>query len=118
MVIERKYYSINEVSKMTGLSISKLRYAERIIPGFNIHKIRSRRYYTKKNLEHLNKAYGFDISTPQFLNKCDQLTQIAALTTTPKSISGTDIDHSSILGRIDKLVIKLSALFSNVVNSK
>lgn len=58
MRTERRYYSINEISILTGLSLNKLRYAERVIPNFNIHKIRNRRYYTSKNLDQLIKFYN------------------------------------------------------------
>lgn len=117
MTIERKYYSINEVSKMTGLSLSKLRYAERLIPGLNIHKIRSRRYYTKKNLEQLKKVYGFDISYPQ-----DPKPNLFADIDTPSisvkapNVTKARMDHGNILGRIDTLSTKLSGLSSGIVN--
>lgn len=49
--MDKKYYSISEASLITGLSIHKLRYVENSIPRFSVHKIRNRRYYSKKNLE-------------------------------------------------------------------
>lgn len=114
-MIERKYYSINEVSKMTGLSVSKLRYAERIIPGFNVHKIRSRRYYTKKNLDQICKSYGIELKNLEPLRKDSAPSLSANVNSTLPASSNADqanADHSRMLGKIDSLVAKLSGLSS------
>ena len=54
----KKYRSIAEVSNITSLTISKLRYIEKSDPVFKVIKIRDRRYYTQENIEYLKEHYA------------------------------------------------------------
>ncbi|MFK8040545.1 MAG: MerR family transcriptional regulator [Rickettsiaceae bacterium] len=55
MIWNKKYYSINEVVKLLKIEAYQLRYIETVEPNFIVHKIKSRRYYSKKNIEFLRK---------------------------------------------------------------
>lgn len=51
--MKKMYFSIAEVSGITGLSQNQLRYLEKFLPRFKVHKIRNRRYYSQKNITYL-----------------------------------------------------------------
>jgi DNA-binding transcriptional MerR regulator len=51
----KKYYSISEVSKIFDIHAHQLRYLEKAVPNFEVHRIRGRRYYTRDNIEMMMK---------------------------------------------------------------
>ena len=53
MIAEKKYFSIAEVSEITGLSTHKLRYVEKSDLNLSIIKMRGRRYYKKDTINYL-----------------------------------------------------------------
>jgi hypothetical protein len=57
MIAEKKYFSIAEVSEITGLSTHKLRYVEKSDRNLSIIKMRGRRYYTKDTINYLKQSY-------------------------------------------------------------
>ncbi len=57
-MLNKKYFSIAEVVKMTNLPAHKLRYIEKTDPKINISQIRGRRYYSSKDIEHINNIYS------------------------------------------------------------
>ncbi len=76
----KKYYSIAEVAKKTGLSAHRLRYIEKSNPIISIVKIRDRRYYTIEAIAYIKKIYSksnihsVSISTdPNMLEKIENL---------------------------------------------
>lgn len=58
MLEAKKYFSIVEVSKFTGLLPHRLRYLEKIDPKIKITYLRGRRYYTKENIDYIQKLYA------------------------------------------------------------
>jgi hypothetical protein len=61
MIVEKKYFSITEVSNLTGLSAHKLRYIEKSNQDFSIIKMRGRRYYTKESISYLKQNYSMNL---------------------------------------------------------
>lgn len=57
MQVDKKYYSITEASKKTGLSAHKLRYIEKSNPIISTVKIRDRRYYTSETIAYIKRVY-------------------------------------------------------------
>jgi DNA-binding transcriptional MerR regulator len=55
--MNKKYYTINEVSNLVNVSQASLRYFEKISPKFKICKIRGRRYYTEQDIQNLNAHF-------------------------------------------------------------
>lgn len=55
MSARKKYFSISEISRLTGLSPAKLRYIEKSNQSFKVLKIRDRRYYTQENLRYITE---------------------------------------------------------------
>lgn len=58
MQVDKKYYSIAEVAKKTGLSTHRLRYIEKSNPIISIVKIRDRRYYTSETIAYIKRIYA------------------------------------------------------------
>ena len=56
----KKYFSISEVSQITGIPIHKLRYLEKSKTGIDITQIRGRRYYTSANIESVKRLFNRD----------------------------------------------------------
>lgn len=88
--MSKKYFSIHEVSELTGLPAHRLRYAEKAIPKLQIHQIRSRRYYTSKDIAKIKDYYGLD--------------DIAAISRVAEPL------HPNILSKIDNLLKKFGAM--------
>ncbi|PCJ27130.1 MAG: hypothetical protein COA94_04225 [Rickettsiales bacterium] len=57
-MLNKKYFSIAEVTNLTGISQHKLRYIEKIDSNISVIKLRGRRYYTKKNIEHIQAQHS------------------------------------------------------------
>lgn len=91
----KKYYSITEVCRETGVPAHKLRYIEKSVPDIQVFKIRGRRYYTQADIYNIKMKFGVQNSPLEF-NKI----VIAK-------------DNNEILSKIDDLLskfIKLSIL--------
>lgn len=82
MRARKKYFSISEVSKLTGLSPVKLRYIEKSNHLFKVLKIRDRRYYTNENLRYITEVYqirtkniqqGLDRKNNNMIEKIDNI---------------------------------------------
>lgn len=52
----KKYYSINEVSKILNITHNQLRYLEKILSDITVYKIRNRKYYTANDIKNF-KSY-------------------------------------------------------------
>jgi DNA-binding transcriptional MerR regulator len=76
MLEAKKYFSIMEVSKITGLLQHRLRYIEKTDPNLDVNKIRGRRYYTKENIDYINNIYStttiFNFNL-EYIKRIDQL---------------------------------------------
>ena len=57
-MLTKKYFTIAEVSEISGLPTHKLRYIEKSDSNIEIVKIRGRRYYTKNNIAYIRKTYS------------------------------------------------------------
>jgi len=57
-MFKKKYYTITEVSKQTGLSPSRLRHLEQKNTLLKTVKIRDRRYYTNVTLSYILDNYA------------------------------------------------------------
>lgn len=87
--MNKKYFSIHEASEITGLPAHRLRYAEKAIPGLKIHQIRSRRYYTHKDIAQIKDYYNLSIE---------------------KIIPAAKLAKAVTVERIDRLIAKFEAL--------
>jgi DNA-binding transcriptional MerR regulator len=83
--MNKKYFSINEVSNITGFSHSQLRYLEKTNPDIKIHQINSRRYYTQENINLIQKNHAkllpfeqYIMDTQDHQQKIEQLDQLIA----------------------------------------
>ncbi len=56
----KKYFSISEVSQITGIPLHKLRYLEKSKTDIDIVQIRGRRYYTSTNIESIKHLFNRD----------------------------------------------------------
>ena len=56
----KKYFSISEVSEITGIPLHKLRYLEKSKTDIDIVQIRGRRYYTSANIESVKRLFNRD----------------------------------------------------------
>ncbi|MDP4708832.1 MAG: MerR family transcriptional regulator [Rickettsiaceae bacterium] len=89
-MLTKKYFSIAETSKLSGLPTHKLRYIEKSDPNIEVIQIRGRRYYTKANIDYINHIYS--TSLPNTPSK-------ATINRNPK-----------IIAKIDQLLTKFSKL--------
>ena len=89
-MLTKKYFSIAEVSKMSCLPTHRLRYIEKSYPNIEVIQIRGRRYYTKENIDYINRIYATILPSA-----------------TPKATIKTD---PKIISRIDTLLTKFSKL--------
>ena len=60
MMLVKKYFSMAEVTHMSGLPAHKLRYIEKADPNIEIIQIRGRRYYTKNNIDYIKATYSIE----------------------------------------------------------
>lgn len=70
---DKKYYSINETTKILNIQAHQLRYLEKTIHNFTVNKVMGRRHYTKSDIELLKsriktKANSF---SPNFKTSLD-----------------------------------------------
>ncbi|RTK92672.1 MAG: MerR family transcriptional regulator [Rickettsiales bacterium] len=75
MQVDKKYYSITEASKKTGLSTHRLRYIEKSNPIISIVKIRDRRYYTSETIAYIKKIYATPNINPSLTNNTPHMLQ-------------------------------------------
>ena len=54
----KKYFTIADVKKITGLEIHKLRYIEKSDHKIKIFRIRNRRYYTQNDIDYIIETYS------------------------------------------------------------
>ena len=92
-MLTKKYFSIAEVTQMSGLPAHKLRYIEKSDPNIEIIQIRGRRYYTKNNIDYIKATYSIEkINNPPKLTKESNL---------------------QIISKIDRCLQKLQNLLNN-----
>ena len=94
--IEKKYFSISEVSQITGVPVHKLRYLEKSKTGIEVFQIRGRRYYTASDIALINKILEQN-------NKSGQLNLFVDNKNKPRP-------DLSILTKIDSLIAKFETL--------
>jgi len=80
-MLNKKYYTINEVTTFCKIHSHQLRYIEKRFSNFVILKIKGRRYYTNENIEfiklnlHLTKIQSQEAlpNSYEMLKKIDNL---------------------------------------------
>jgi len=106
-MLTKKYFSISEASKMSGIAAHRLRYIEKSDPNVEIVKIRERRYYTKDNIDYIKNTYQSNEVEP------DLPTEIAIVPEKEKSESIIGL-NAEIISQIDQLIIKFSNLTDRI----
>lgn len=105
----KKYFSISEVSEITGFPAHKLRYLEKSKTGIGVFQIRGRRYYTATDIEAIKQKFSND----------DKLIQLNLFTTQidnfDKKTKQYSDSHSRVITRIDSLISKFIKLEENIV---
>ncbi len=106
----KKYFSISEVSEITGLPIHKLRYLEKSKTEMHIFQIRGRRYYTAADIE----------SIKQNSKQGDELIQLNLFTNqnaNKETASNFSLHlNSNIIIRIDSLISKFIGLEKDIIS--
>ncbi len=106
----KKYFSISEVSEITGLQAHRLRYLEKSATGMDVFQIRGRRYYTAANIELIK----------QLLGKDDELIQFSLFNTKTtgskiKKANYNSVSYLTIIAKIDSLISRLTELELNII---
>ncbi len=57
-LVDKKYFSISEVAKITGISLHKLRYLEKSTTEIKIFQIKGRRYYSTQDIKYIKSKFG------------------------------------------------------------
>lgn len=96
MLPNKKYFSITEVENITKLPVYTLRYIEKTDKNFAVTHIRSRRYYTKSNIEYLLNQYCSHQSQENHIRTLD--------------------NHDMILSKINDLIEKFTILTKQIHN--
>lgn len=119
-MMTKRYFSIQELAKITGISTSKLRYVEKQTNDFTVNKIRNRRYYSIDDIAKLLACGEFNLSIEEFKQKLQNLSPIKQKQKLPREeqnapslpVSATPlIDnniHSGIVRDIDALLAKFN----------
>ncbi|MDG1436272.1 MAG: MerR family transcriptional regulator [Rickettsiaceae bacterium] len=102
-MLTKKYFSIAEAAKMTGLPSHKLRYIEKSDPSIKIIKIRERRYYTKNDIDYITKTFSTQ-ATKNILQ--DQISKDKILAKANMNIE--------IIHKIDQLILKFLQLSKRI----
>lgn len=107
-MLTKKYFSIAEVVKMSGLAAHRLRYIEKSDPNIKIVQIRERRYYTKDNIDYIKTTYSTEGLQEEGVQEI--LTPVPTITL--KEEASTPIPNLApqIISQIDQLIAKFSNL--------
>ncbi len=105
----KKYFSISEVSEITGFPAHKLRYLEKSKTGIGIFQIRGRRYYTSSDIELIKQKFSKEDEFQ--LNLFPSKTENANRKNPDNSIS-----HSNIVIEIDSLISKFTKLEQTLIS--
>ncbi len=97
--VNKKYFSISEVSEITGFPTHKLRYLEKSKTGMEIFQIRGRRYYTLEDIESIKQKFTKkdDFQLNLFIPQAKNNTQNLIL-------------QSNLIIKINDLIAKLTKL--------
>lgn len=115
--MDKRYFSIQDLARITGVTTSKLRYMEKRLTNLNINKIRNRRYYSIKDVEKLLSCNDFDISLEQFKMRVkDTKTNIKKSSSSSNSQNITG-KTSDIIGKIDALLSKFQNILEKSYNA-
>lgn len=106
-LIDKKYYSIKEVSDLTGIPAYKLRYLEKSASKIDVFQVRGRRYYTIGDIDAIKEKFGIldrkaQISLPTLITS-SFTGPIALISTASKS-------NGEIISRIDFLIAEFTRL--------
>ena len=107
--VSKKYFSISEVSEITGIPLHKLRYLEKSKTDIDIVQIRGRRYYTSTNIE----------SIKHFFNRDNELQfNLFSPTTDDSSNSNDQLEFgSAVIQKIDLLISKFTQLEKDIIKT-
>ena len=108
-LVNKKYFSISEVSEITGFPAHKLRYLEKSKTGMGIFQIRGRRYYTSADIESIKQKFSRENEFQ--LNLFTSQTE----NTNKKNLSNSVL-HSNIVIKIDCLISKFIELEKDIIS--
>lgn len=113
-LIDKKYFSIKEVSDITGIPAYKLRYLEKSTSKIDVFQVRGRRYYTIDDINVIKEKFGI-------LDKKAQIsppTPITSSFTAPISLIPTaSKSNDEIISRIDSLIAEFTRLEKSIRSS-
>lgn len=89
----KKYFSISEVSEITGVPQYKLRYLEKSDSKIEIFQIRGRRYYTASDVESIKQKFNI---------RYEEISKNTPICDVNKNVT--------IIARIDLLIAKFMQL--------
>lgn len=126
-MVDKRYFSIQEVSAITGISASKLRYAEKQIGSLSVKKVRNRRYYSIADIKELITYNKLDISIasiPSYLNapllpcpnKTANTSNAKSSTDYSPKLPSRETQNPQIIQDIDKLLIKFQNVVGNITH--
>ena len=104
-LVNKKYFSISEVSEITGFPAHKLRYLEKSKTGMGIFQIRGRRYYTSADIESIKQKFSRE----------DEF-QLNLFTSQTENNHPTTTLHSHIVIKIDRLISKFIELEKDIIS--
>jgi DNA-binding transcriptional MerR regulator len=109
MMLTKKYFSITEVSEITGLPDYKLRYIEKSNNKLKVTKIRGRRYYTSNDIQLIQNEYpeSTNIASSKTIN--DGVVTHQETQTTQNSSNNMEI-----INEINQLIAKFQTLEKNI----
>ncbi len=101
--VNKKYFSISEVSEITGFPPRKLRYLEKSKTGRGIFQIRGRRYYTSEDIESIKQKFTKkdDLQLNLFIPQAGNI---------KKNNTQNLILQSNLIIKINALIAKLTKL--------
>ena len=107
--VSKKYFSISEVSKITGIPLHKLRYLEKSKTDIDIVQIRGRRYYTSTNIESIKHLFNRD-------NELQFNLFIPAIDDSLKNNPQLEF-YSQVVQKIDLLISKFTKLEKDILKA-
>lgn len=123
-MMTKRYFSIQELAKITGISTSKLRYVEKQTNDFTVNKIRNRRYYSIDDIAKLLACREFNLSIEEFKQKLQNLSPIKQKQKPPRKeqstpslpASATPLIDNNINSGIVRDIDALLAKFNHIAN--
>lgn len=108
--LDKKYFSISEVSKILDIPPHRLKYLEQTKAGFEVIHIKGRRYYTANDIELLRERLHIPhptIADSMDINNTKPRQYNLFAINNPKSNNYCDTD---IVNKIDSLISKFTEL--------